>query len=79
MPVLAADIAQLLDDAAEAAETLGRADGYDDVVAVAVIHADGVRVMTFPKMLAAADPAAVRDHLAALSDMLTRGRGEGLH
>lgn len=68
----------MLDRTAEVAEAEGGSDGWGDVLAVAVIHAEGVRVMAYPRDLAAADPTAIRSHLADLSEMLLRGRREAL-
>lgn len=64
----------LLDTVADEAEDLGLPDGWGDVLAVAVIHAEGVRVMTYAQPLACVDPARLESHLADLSQMLVGER-----
>lgn len=64
----------LLETVAAEAEDQGAPGGWGDVLAVAVIHAEGVRVMTYGRELAAVDPAALESHLADLSQMLVGER-----
>lgn len=68
----------LLETVAAEAEDAGLPDGWGDVLAVAVIHAEGIRVMTYARELAAVDPARLESHLADLSQMLIGERKGGL-
>lgn len=64
----------LLETVAAEAEDQGSPDGWGDVLAVAVIHAEGVRVMSYARQLAVVDPATLESHLADLSQMLVGER-----
>lgn len=64
----------LLETVAAEADDQGAPDGWGDVLAVAVIHAEGIRVVTYARELAAVEPARLESHLADLSEMLVGER-----
>lgn len=71
---MTAALPALLDDVAAEAEAQGAPDGWGEVLAVAVIHAKGVRVMTYARALACTAPETLTAHLADLSGMLVGER-----
>ena len=72
------DLAKALDDVAEEAAINDGGEDWGPVLAVAVIHATGVRVMSYPKMLARAGREEIASALADLSEMVLSERRSAL-
>lgn len=68
------DLHESLDRAAEVAVLEADAGEWGPVLAVAVVHAEGVRLVAYEAELASVSPDRIAADVAALGDLLLAGR-----